>query len=152
MATSPIPQGFTTITPSLMVDGAQEAIRLYKSAFGATEDYVMLVPDGSGKVMHASLQVGTSKLFLGDVNPAMGCGTPSSASFYLYVDDVDAAFAQAKKAGLTEKNAPQDMFYGDRVGSLTDKFGIMWTLATHVRDVSEDELKEGAKKMCSKAA
>jgi len=149
--TKAIPQGFSTITPSLVIDGALEAIKLYKQAFGATEDYVMMMPDGSGKVMHASLQIGSSKLFVSDVIPNM-CATPSVAGFYLYVDNVDAAFAQAKKAGLSEKHAPQDMFYGDRTAGFTDKFGVMWTLATHVRDVSETELQEGAKKMMGKAA
>lgn len=150
--TKKIPEGYSTITPALTLDGAAEAIGLYVKAFGAKEEYRVAQPDGSGKIMHACLQVGTSKLFLADVNDKMSCSTPSASAFYLYVEDVDAAFAQAKKAGMTEEMAPQDMFYGDRVGNVTDKFGISWTLATHVRDVSEDEMKKAMENMGSKAA
>ena len=151
--TQPIPQGFTTITPSLNINGAAEAIALYKKAFGAKEVHVMKSPGGD-KIMHACLEIGTSKLFIYDVMP--GCGAPSQSAFYLYVEDVDAAFKTAKAAGLTEKVAPTDMFWGDRMGNLTDKFGIAWTLATHVRDVSPEELKKGSeefhKRMASQAA
>ncbi len=150
--TKKIPEGFNTLTPTLMVNGAAKAIDLYKKAFGATEDYRMEAPDGSGKIMHACLQVGTSKLFLADTNMEMGCGVPSVASFYVYIEDVDAAQTKAKQAGLQETSPVQDMFWGDRLGSLKDSFGIQWTLATHVRDVSEKELQEGSKKFASKAA
>jgi len=145
--TQPIPQGFTTVTACINVKGAKEAIELYKKAFGATEDNMMIAP-GSDKVMHAQLTIGTSKFMLADNMPEAGCGEPTQgAGFYLYVEDVDAAFNKAKSAGLSEKMPVADMFWGDRTGSLMDKFGNMWTIATHVKDVSEDELKKGAEEM-----
>lgn len=142
-----IPEGFHTITPSLIVNGAAEAIELYKKALGATEDYRMNGPDG--KVAHACLTVGNSKVFLADANPAMGenCGRPSQSAFYLYLEDVDSAYQRALKAGMSDTMAPQDMFWGDRLGSVKDKFGIQWSLATHVKDVSDQEMQEGQKKM-----
>jgi len=82
---------------------------------------------------------------LSDANPEMGCGTPSVSSFYVYLDNVDAAFKQARQAGLKELSAVQDMFWGDRTGSLQDSLGINWTLATHVRDVSPEEMEAGRK-------
>ncbi len=149
--TNKIPEGFATVTPTLIVNGASDAIALYTKALGAKELYRMPAPDGSGKIMHACIMIGNSKVFLADATP--NCGAPAQSYFYVYFDDVDASFTQAKKAGFEEKMAPQDMFWGDRMGSLADKFGMHWTLATHVRDVSDAEMKEGAKKMAqSKAA
>lgn len=143
----PIPEGFSTVTACINVKGAKEAIELYKKAFGATEDYVMIAP-GSDKVMHAQLSIGTSKFMLADNMPEAGCGTPTSgAGFYLYVEDCDTAFKKAKDAGLSEKMPVADMFWGDRLGTLTDKWGNMWTIATHVKDVSEDDLQKGAEDM-----
>lgn len=154
--TQPIPEGFATITPSLTIKGCKEAIELYKKAFGATEDHVMLSPDGSGKVMHAQLTIGNSKLMLADYMPEAGCGEASASSFYLYVEDVDSAYKKAANAGLSEKWPVSDMFWGDRTGTLQDKFGIYWTIATHKREVSPEELKRGAqefaKMMKQKAA
>ena len=153
--TNPIPQGYSTITPSLNLENAQEAIELYKKAFGAKEEGVMKSPDGSGKIMHAVLVIGNSKIFLADMFCSGGM-KPSNSSFYLYVPDADAAMKQAKDAGLTEIMPATDMFWGDRLGAVTDKFGISWTLATHVKDVSDDEMKKGAedfaKQMKDKAA
>ncbi len=147
--TKKVPEGFHTITPSLNIEGAAKAIELYKKAFGATEDYRMETPDG--KVMHACLQIGDSKIFLADTMPEMGCGLPSSASFYLYLPDVDASFKQAKDAGLNEAWPVQDMFWGDRTGTLKDPFGNQWTLATHMREVSPEEMEEGRKKFMKAA-
>jgi PhnB protein len=150
-----IPEGFTTITPSLNLPNAQEAIDLYKKALGAKEIAVMKSPDGSGKIMHAVLEIGNSKLFLAD-EFSKGEASASKSSFYLYVPDVDAAFKQATQAGLTSTMPVTDMFWGDRLGAVTDKFGISWTIATHTRDVSDDEMKKGAvefaKNMNQKAA
>lgn len=145
-----IPQGFSTITPALNVNGADKAIKLYKKALGAKEDYRMETPDG--KVMHACLQIGNSKLFLADVMPGMGCSTPSEASFYLYVDDVDGSYKKALQGGMSELYPVNDMFWGDRTGSVKDSFGIIWTLATHVREVSPEDMEEGKKQFMSKAA
>jgi len=147
-----IPEGFNTITPTLTVDGAAKALDLYKKAFGAQELYRMEFSDGSGKIMHSCIQIGNSKIFIADTNPEMGCSTPSASTFYVYVDDVDATFKQAKQAGANELYPVQDMFWGDRTGSLKDSFGITWTLATHVRDVSQDEMEEAKKKFGKKAA
>lgn len=148
--TNKIPEGFHTVTPYLTLENAAKSIEQYKKGLGAQEVYRMETPDGK-KIMHACIQVGDSKIFLGDTNPEMGCGTPSVSSFYLYMDDVDASFKKATQAGLTEVSAPQDMFWGDRTGTVKDSNGIQWTLATHVRDVSQDEMEE-AKKKWGKAA
>lgn len=146
-----VPEGYHTVTPGLVLKDTAKAIELYKKAFGAKEDYRMQMP-GSNKIMHACLTIGNSKVFLSDANPEMGCGTPSVSTFYLYLNDVDAAFKQARGAGLKELSPVQDMFWGDRTGSLEDGFGIRWTLATHVREVSESEMMEGAKKFASQKA
>lgn len=149
--TKKIPEGFASVTPNLTLSDAKKAIKLYEKGLGAKELYRMEMPDGSGKIMHACIQIGNSKVFLADASPKMGCDTLSVSSFYIYLDDVDTSFKQAKQAGLNEMQAPQDMFYGDRIGSLKDEFGITWTLATHVRDVSPEEMEE-AKKKWAKAA
>jgi PhnB protein len=145
--TKKIPDGYNSITPSLNLNDAAKAIKLYEQAFGAQEQYRLECPSGSGKIMHACLTIGNSKLFVADVNPQMGLSTPSTSSFYVYFDDVDAAFKKAKQAGLSEASALQDMFWGDRTGVVKDAFGITWTLATHVRDVSPEEMGEAMKKM-----
>jgi PhnB protein len=144
-----IPEGFTTLTPTLIVNGAASAIELYKKAFGAQELYRMEAAI-QGKLMHACIMIGNSKLFLADSDPAM-CAQPSVSTFYMYLDNVDAALNQAKQAGLEELFAAQDMFWGDRMGSVRDRFGITWTIATHIRDVSPEEM-EAARKNCSNAA
>lgn len=148
MPVAPIPEGFNTLTPTLVIDGAAKAIELYTKAFGAKEEYRMPSPDG-GKIMHACIRIGSSKVFLTDANQQMA---PSASGFYVYVNDVDAAFAQATKAGLKETMPLQDMFWGDRIGSVQDPFGIKWMLATHKRDVSPQEMEEARKKMSAKAA
>lgn len=135
-----IPEGFHTITPSLALADAAKAIDLYKKAFGAEEKGRAACPE-TGKIMHACLEIGSSKIFLNDAMPGM-C-TPTSANFYLYFDDVDAAFRQATSAGLQEVSPLQDMFWGDRMGSLKDPFGNNWTLATHIRDLSKEEMEKG---------
>lgn len=145
-----IPADMATITPGLVVNNAKKAIELYQKAFGATVDYCMDAQNG--KVMHAQLQIGGSKIFLSDVDPGMGCGTPTVSTFYVYIDDVDAGFTKATQAGLKELYAPQDMFWGDRTGTLDDGFGNRWTLATHVRDVSPEEMEAEKQKWLSKAA
>lgn len=137
-------QNSQNVIPSLALDNAAKAIELYKKAFGAKEIARMNGPDG--KIAHAVIEIGNSKLFLMDTNPKMDA-KPSASSFYVYVDDVDSTFKQAKQAGLSEKFPVTDMFWGDRMGALTDSFGIKWTLATKVREVSPAELEEGAKKM-----
>lgn len=153
-ATDKIPEGFSTITPCLMVKGAARAIDLYTSAFGAKEIYRMAAE--SGKIMHACLQIGDSRIFIADAGPELDCGGPSASSFYLYLEDVDSAHKKAVKAGLKEFYPVEDMFWGDRTGTVKDPYGNAWTLATHVRDVTDEEMEEGrqefSKKMKQKAA
>ncbi|MDP9127813.1 MAG: VOC family protein [Pseudomonadota bacterium] len=147
---SKVPEGFTSVTPTLMVNGAAEAIDLYDKALGAKELYRMNCPQ-SGKVLHACVQIGSSRVFLSDANVEKGC-IATSSNFYLFVDDVDAAFQKAKQSGLTERSAPEDMFWGDRVSNLQDRFGNNWTLAQRVREVSPQELEEAVRKMSAKTA
>src|SRR4051812_4490675 len=116
--TQPIPQGFSTITPNLNLENASEAIELYKKAFGAKDMGIMKTPEG--KVMHAVLEIGNSKIFVAD-SFCKGSADYSHSSFYLYVPNVDEAFKQAKAAGLNETMPVTDMFWGDRLGAVTDK-------------------------------
>ncbi len=139
--THKIPPDANQIIPSLSVMGAAEAIALYTRAFGAQEMYRMEYPGGD-KIMHACLIIGNTKFFLSDANPEMGCA-PSASSFYAYFEDVDAMFQQARAAGLDEFWPLTDMFWGDRMGTVKDKFGIYWTLATHMRDVAPEDMTQG---------
>ena len=149
---SPIPPGFHTVTPHIVVGDAAAAIDFYKSAFGAVERFRIPGPDPS-VVMHAELHIGDSPVMLASEFPDMGSLSPqtlggSPVAIHLYVEDVDAVFAQAVEAGATASMPPQDMFWGDRYGRLTDPFGHVWGLATHVRDVPPDELMAAAAKAC----
>ena len=142
-----IPGGYHTITPYLSIDGAARAIEFYKKAFGAEELFRMAQPDG--RVGHAELQIGDSRLMLADEYPEMNFRGPSSIGatpvmLHLYVEDVDAAFARAVAAGAKVTRPLRDEFYGDRTGSVEDPFGHRWSLATHVRDVSEEEMQKRA--------
>lgn len=146
----PIPDGFHTVTPYLVCDGAAKAITFYKKAFGATE--LMRVPTPDGKLMHASIQIGDSIIMLNDEFPEMGALSPkarkgTSVTLHIFVEDVDSAFAQAVKAGATIKMPVQDMFWGDRYGQVEDPFGHNWSLATHQRDLTGKEIQEAAKNM-----
>lgn len=144
-----IPEGFTTLTPSLTLNGAAEAIEIYKKAFAALEIARMEFP-GTGRIMHACLRIGSSHIFLNDTDDKMN-PVPSVSAFYVYLPNVDEAFAAARAAGLAEMFPVQDMFWGDRTGCVRDKFGITWTLASHVRDVSPEEMEE-ARRQWGKAA
>ena len=148
MAVSHIPEGYHSVTPYLIVDGAAEAIRFYRQAFGAEE--VMRMPMGdSGKLAHAEIRIEGSHVMLADEFPEMGFLGPlkrggATASLMIYLADVDAAFSRALTAGAREERAPADQFWGDRMGTLVDPFGHRWTLATHVEDVAEDEMQRRA--------
>lgn len=142
-----IPEGFTTLTPSIAVKDAAKAIDLYKKAFGAKEIDRLEHPE-TRKIVHAVLEVGNAKFFICDEIPGMAKATHSV--FYLYVPDADAAMQQATKAGLKQLMAPEDMFWGDRLGAVTDEFGNQWSIATHKRDVAPDEMKKGAQDMFAK--
>lgn len=145
MAVDHIPQGYHSVTPYLIVDGADAAIRFYSEAFGATE--VLRMPMGdSGRLAHAEIRIGDSHVMLADEFADMGYLGPlkrggATASLMIYLPDVDAVFARALAAGAKEEKPVADQFWGDRMGSLVDPFGHRWTLATHVEDVPEDELK-----------
>ncbi len=148
MAVQPIPEGYHSITPYLAVDDADRAIEFYKDAFGAEEMVRMPGPDG--KVAHAELQIGDSKLMLSDPFPQSNVRPPTerggpTASVFLYVEDVDSAFDQATRAGATVTSPLEDMFWGDRFGTVTDPFGHVWSLATHKEDLSEEEIAERGK-------
>jgi PhnB protein len=144
MAVKPIPEGYHTLTPYLIVKGAGAALDFYAKAFGAVELYRMADP--SGRVGHAEIRVGDSRFMLADEFPERGAVSPRgreghSVTFLLYVPDVDAAFARAVAAGGRAVRPVQDQFFGDRSGTLEDPFGHQWTLATHVEDVSPEEME-----------
>src|SRR5262249_9957088 len=143
MAVKPIPEGYYTVTPYLIIKGAARAIEFYKKAFGATELFRMDEP--GGKVGHAELKIGNSPIMLADEYPEMGFRSPQSlvgpgVSIVLYVEDVDARFNQAVAAGAKVLRPVKDQFYGDRTGTLEDPFGHIWSIATHKEDVSLEEM------------
>jgi len=138
----PIPEGYHSLTPYLIVDGAAQALEYYKKAFGATE---LMRMEHEGKIAHAEMKIGDSPFMLSDEHPQMGYRGPktlggSAVALMIYVDDCDAIFKQAIAAGGIEKKALQDQFYGDRSGTLEDPFGHSWTVSTHKEDVSQEEI------------
>lgn len=141
---SPVPEGHHTLTAYVVVGDAAEAIDFYTRALGAEERYRMPGPDGS--VAHAELAIGDSVLMLADENPQTGSRSPKTLGgtpvhLFLYHEDVDAAFERAVAAGATPVMPPQDMFWGDRYGRLTDPFGHEWSMATHIEDVPPEEME-----------
>ena len=148
MAVKPIPEGYHSITPYLIVDGAARAIEFYEKAFGAEEKFRMPQPDG--RIGHAELKIGDSIVMLADENMQMGIRGPKSVGgtpmmLMLYVNDVDKVFARAVEAGASVERPLANQFYGDRTGGVVDPFGHKWYLATHVEDVAPDELERRAK-------
>ena len=145
MAVSYIPEGYHSVTPYLIVDGADAAIRFYGDAFGASE--VLRMPMGdSGRIAHAEIRIGDSHVMLADEFPDMGYLGPlkrggATASLMIYVADVDALFERALSAGAKQERPPADQFWGDRMGSLVDPFGHRWSLATHIEEVPDDEMQ-----------
>ena len=147
MATKPIPDGYRTATPYLIIKGAAEAIEFYKRAFGAAE--LLRMADPQGRVGHAEIKIGDSVIMLADEHPAMGYRGPrslggSSVSILLYLEDVDAVFERALEAGAKAQRPVANQFYGDRTGTLEDPFGQVWTVATHVEDVPPEEMRRRA--------
>jgi PhnB protein len=143
----PIPEGYHTATPYLIIKNAARAIDFYKKAFGATER--MRMADPTGKVMHAEIQIGDSRIMIADEFPEMGARSPESlggspVSIFLYVEDVDALAKQATSAGAKVLMPVQDQFWGDRYGKLTDPFGHVWDIATHKEDVAPEEMHKRA--------
>jgi uncharacterized glyoxalase superfamily protein PhnB len=148
----PIPEGMRTVTPHLICAGAADAIEFYKKAFGAVE--TARLPGPQGKIMHAMMRIGDSALMLVDEMPEWGALGPkalkgSPVTIHLYVDDVDAFAARAVKAGAKITMPVEDMFWGDRYGKLEDPFGHHWSLATHLRDVSPEEMQQAMKNMAA---
>ena len=148
-ATSPIPAGYHSITPYIIVKGGVKALDWYKKVFGAEE--LMRMPGPDGKIGHAELEVGDSLVMLSDPFPQATTRTPkelggTSASVFLYVDDVDAVVKRAVDAGATVTMEVADQFWGDRFGTVQDPFGHSWSIATHVEDVPPAEMAERAKK------
>jgi len=144
MAVRPIPEGYHSVTPYLVVDGAAEAIRWYGQAFGATE--ILCLPMPGGRIGHAEIRIGDSIVMLADEWPDMDIVGPKTrggptTSLMIYVEDVDSAFARAMEAGAIQERPVETQFYGDRSGTLIDPFGHRWTISTHVEDVPEDELQ-----------
>lgn len=142
MAVKPIPDGYHSVTPYLIVKGAAKAIDFYKKAFGATE--IMRFPGPNNTIAHAEIKVGDSPIMLADESrdykaPQAGGGSP--VSLMIYVPDVDKTFNQAVSAGAKSTRDVEDQFYGDRLGTLTDPFGHVWSIATHKEDVSQEEMQ-----------
>ena len=143
----PIPDGYHTVTPYLIIKNAADALEFYKQAFGATELFRMAQPDG--KIGHAEIKIGDSPIMLADEFPEMGYKSPQSlggspVSIMIYVEDVDAVFDRAVAAGATVQQPVQDKFYGDRIGTLVDPFGHVWHVSTHKEDVSPEEMEKRA--------
>lgn len=141
-----IPEGYHAITPNLVIAGAEKAIDFYKKGFGATE--IARMPGPNGGIMHAELRIGDSVFMLGEEMPEMGAKGPkalggSPVSLYVYVENVDAAWDRAIKAGATSVMPLADMFWGDRTGWLEDPFGHKWALAQHVKDLTPEEIQKG---------
>lgn len=142
-----IPKDYHSITPVLIVKNGDEAIEFYKNGFGVEERCRMKAPDG--RVAHAELRLGDSVFMLSDEYPEMKCHSPktiggSPVSMYVYVDDVDSIFNKAISAGAKVLDPVKDQFWGDRHGRLEDPFGHLWSIATHKKDLSEEEMKKAA--------
>lgn len=138
-----IPEGYHSITPSIIVQGADKALEFYKQAFGAEEVFRLPMPDG--RIAHAEFRIGDSTIMLSDEHPDWQALSPktlggSSSRLLIYLEDVDAAFQRALDAGAQSIMSPDNQFWGDRMGSVEDPFGHRWHLATHVEDVPEDEM------------
>ena len=148
-AVRPIPRGYRTATPYLIVDGAARAIDFYKKAFRAKE---IMRLEQNGKIGHAEIKVGNSRIMLADEFPDMDARGPKSiggspVSIHLYVKDADKTFAKAVKAGAKVKHPLEDKFYGDRTGSVEDPYGHIWHVATHKEDLTPEEISNRAATM-----
>ena len=150
MGVRAIPEGYSSVTPYLIVDGAAKALDYYKMAFEAQE--LMRMPGTDGKIAHAEIQIGNAKVMLADESPQMGHRSPttlggSGTGLMLYVNDVDDTFQRAVAGGAEVRQPVKDQFYGDRTGTIIDPFGHQWTIATHVEDVSPEEMQRRMQEM-----
>jgi PhnB protein len=149
-----VPPGFHTLTPHLTVRNAKEALEFYKRAFGAEVGHVAYMPDG--KVMHAALKIGDSQLMLNDEMPEFGALSPlslngnSPVTIHIYTENVDQAFSRAVSAGAKVSMPLMDQFWGDRYGLVTDPYGHKWSLASHVKDLSPEEMERGMEEAIAK--
>jgi PhnB protein len=155
MAVKPIPEGYHTVTPYLVIKGAAAALEYYKKAFGARETVRMDGPGGT--IGHAEMKIGDSNIMLADESPDMGHRGPKSVggtpvSIVLYVEDVDAVFKRAVDAGGKSVRPVEDQFYGDRMGTLEDPFGHVWSIGTHIEDVAPDEMDRRMQEMMKQKA
>ncbi len=145
MAVQPIPEGYHTVTPFIVAEGTAKLIDFIKQAFGAEEIERLAAPDGT--VMHAEIRIGDSILMLGE---SQGEWKPMPAALYVYVTDADATYARALGAGATSLKEVADQFYGDRNGSVRDAWGNVWSIGTHIEDVSPDEMRRRAQAAAKK--
>ncbi len=155
MTVRPVPEGYATVTPYLVVTGAAKAIDFYKKVFGATE--VMRFQQPDGRIGHAELKIGDSIVMLADEAPEMGHKSPQSlggsgSSLMVYVSDVDRVFESGISAGAKVHQPLKNQFYGDRSGTFIDPFAHIWTVATHIEDVSPEEMQRRMKEMASQSA
>lgn len=155
MSVKPIPEGYHSVTPYLIVRGGGAAIEYYQKAFGAVE--LFRIPAPGGKVGHAEIKIGDSIIMLADEHPDMGYNGPqtiggSAVSLMIYVEDVDTVFERAVTAGATVKQALEDKFYGDRSGTIVDPFGHIWHISTHKEDVPAEEMERRAKEHSAAAS
>lgn len=146
MAVKSIPDGYHAVTPYLIVDGAAEALEFYKKAFGAKEELRLDSPDG-GKVGHAEILIGDSHVMLSDEHPEFDALSPTTrggtpVTLCLYCDNADETFARAVEAGATQVRPLQNQFYGDRSGTVQDPYGHIWTISTHIEDLSQEEIEK----------
>ena len=151
-----IAEGFHSVTPMIVYKDVRKAIEFYKKALGAIERFTMPGPDGKG-IMHAELLIGNSIIMMSEENPQNPCKSAETAggspvSFYIYTEDVDKAFKRAVEAGAEVKMPVQDMFWGDRTGTVQDKFGYSWMLATHKQDLTGQQMEEGAREFFAQMA
>jgi PhnB protein len=155
MSNTHVPAGYHTVTPAIVVRNAPAAIDFYKTAFGAEELHRMLGPDGS--IAHAEIRIGDSVIMLGEENEQWGTRSPQSlggvhGSLHIYVQDADASFDRALKAGATVRYPLENAFWGDRYGKVTDPFGHEWGIATRVKEMSLEEMDKAGKEWMAKAA
>ncbi len=152
----PIPQGVHTVTPNLVIRGCARAIEFYQRALGAKEVSRFPAPDGKS-VWHAELRIGDSVVYMNDEMPGMGAHAPdqehpASVGMWIHVADCDAAFRRAVQAGGKSTTEPTDMFWGDRVASITDPFGYIWNFSTHVKDLSQEEMRRAGEEFARQQA
>jgi len=150
-----VPEGYRTVTPHLTIRGAAEAIEFYKKAFGAVE--IRRSPGPDGKLMHAEIQIGDSRILLNDEFPEMGAFSPSAlkgtpVTMHLFVEDCDGVFEKAVKAGATVAMPLADQFWGDRYGLLVDPFGHRWSVASHLKDMTPEQMRAAAEEAMKQMA